>query len=162
MPVVGSSDTHALDGATFPYLFTVCFARENTNDAIIEAVKLGNCVAVETAGEDRAWQHRCYGSLRLVSYAQFLLANFFPKQQRLCAGAGVAMRAYAMNEAGAALVEQHAALVENFRNRFFGRVPAALPSSDMVSFEEKWRAAQLAGPKTRGSSVDATPAKNLI
>ena len=163
IPVVGSSDTHKLDkDSPFSYIFTICFARENTNDSIIDAVKQGNCVAVEMTEDGYTIQHRCYGSLRLVSYAQFLLTNFFTTQQHLCVGSGVAMRAYAMEETGAELVEQHSALIENFRNRFFGRCEVALPSKSIMDFEEKWRANQLNGPKTRGSSVDATPAKCLI
>ena len=163
IPVVGSSDAHDFQSnSKFPYLFTICFANENTNDAIMNAVKQGNCVAVEASGDDRTKQHRCYGSLRLVSYAQFLLANFFPKQQRLCSGCGVAMRAYAMNECGAELVEQHAALIQNFRNRFFGRTAAPLPSEAILAFEDKWRSVQLNGPKRRGSDIDGIPAKSLI
>jgi len=163
IPVVGSSDVHKLDdGSSFPYVFTICFARENTNESILEAVKQGNCVAVEMTGDGSTIQHRCYGSLRLVSYAQFLLVNFFPTQQRLCAGVGVAMRAYAMNETGAEWIAQHTALVERFRNRFLGRSAVALPSASIMAFEEKWRTVQLNGPKTRGSAVDATPAKHLI
>lgn len=163
IPVVGSSDSHNIEnGTTFPNIFTICFASENTNDSIIAAVKQGNCVAVESSSVGNVTEYRCYGSLRLVSYAQFLLANFFPKQQRLSQGSGVVMRAYAMNEASAQLVEEHATLVENFRNRFFGRCAANLPSKSIMAFEEKWRAVQLNGPRTRGSSVDATPAKALI
>lgn len=163
IPVVGSSDTHNLqtDGR-FSYLFTVCFARENTNEAIIEAVKQGLCVAVEAVTADTGIQYRCYGSLRLVTYAQFLLANFFPRQQQLCAGLGIAMRSYIMEEADGLLVDRHAALVSSFRSRFFGITPALLPSVAMLEFEEKWRNIQLSGPKTRGSAVDDTPAKKLV
>ena len=96
IPVVGSSDVHGLPKSTFGYLFTLCFAKGNDNDSIIEAVKNGRSVAVEAIGEDDARQNRCYGSLRLVSYAQFLLQHYYPKLQRICQGEGVAMRAYAM------------------------------------------------------------------
>lgn len=154
IPVVGSSDTHRLEQPSkFPYLFTICFAKENTNDAIIAAIKQGNCVAVETSGEESTLQHRCYGSLRLVSYAQFLLKNYFLKYQRLCGGIGVAMRAYAMNQTGASLVEQHAELAQNFQNRFFGKIPVLLPTDNILAFEEKWRAVHQNGPKTRGSKI---------
>ena len=163
IPVVGSSDAHRLEkDAAFSHLFTICFAAENTNEAIIAAVKQGNCVAVEATETENGVQYRCYGSCRLVAYAHFLLENFFPHYQHRCIGTGVAMRAYAMNECGAELVEQNAALCQVFRNRFFGKTAAAYPAKEIFDFEDKWRAVQLNGPKTRGSSVDATPAKTLI
>lgn len=162
--VVGSSDSHAIENsANFPHKFTICFAKENTNDAIIEAVKNGMCVAVEASGVEYERQFRCYGSYRLVAYAQFLLENYFPKTQRAAAGAGVAMRAYAMDDAEASLIEAHTEIAEKLTARFFGRVAPAIPGEKLLAFENKWRAIQIEkGPKTRGSSVDATPAKTLI
>lgn len=163
IPVVGSSDSHKLEnGSRFPDVFTICFANENTNKDVMDAVKKGNSVAVEATVDGRSIQYRCYGSLRLVSYAQFLLANYFPNQQRLSFGCGVAMRNYVMNEIGAELVEQYSGLVESYRKRFFGRTAVLLPSEAIMAFEDKWRKVQLNGPKTRGSSVDATPSKSLI
>ena len=161
--VVGSSDQHTLENSTFNHYFTVCFATENTNDAIISAVKNGLSVAVEATGDGYARQNRCYGSLRLVSYAHFLLNNYFPKLQRLGEGVGVAMRAYYMEDADASLIESQAALLEKFSARFFGKMPPVLPTESMMTFENKWREVQLTqGPLTRGSSVDATPAKSLV
>ncbi len=161
--VVGSSDEHSLENSTFNHYFTVCFAKENTNDAIIEAVRNGFSVAVEATGDDYARQNRCYGSLRLVSYAHFLLNNYFPNMQRLGEGLGVAMREYYMEEADASLVNAHAVLLEKYADRFFGRLAPTLPTPTMHEFENKWREVQLTeGPLTRGSSVDATPAKSLI
>ena len=164
IPVVASSDSHSIeDSAHFPHKFTICFAKDNTNDAIIEAIKNGYCVAVEATGYEYDRHYRCYGSLRLVFYAQFLLANYFLKTQRGAVGAGVAMRAYAMEEADASLIEMHTSINDNFTARFFGRKEPSLPSERLLAFEDKWRAIQIErGPKTRGSSVDAKPAKSLI
>lgn len=163
IPVVGSSDVHGMQGAgTFPYHFTICFAEANENDAIVDAVRNGRCVAVDAFGEDYARQNRCYGSLRLVSYAQFLLQRYFPARQRVCQGEGVAMRAYAIGEADQSLIEVQAEASENFRKRFFGELPPALPTAEMLAFEEKHRAVQLAGPTTRGSlSVDKTVTRQI-
>ena len=120
-------------------------------------------VAVEATGDGYERQNRCYGSLRLVSYAHFLLNNYFPDLQRIGEGLGVAMRAYYMEDADASLIEAQAALLERFSARFFGKMAPVMPSENMMAFENKWRAVQLAqGPLTRGSSVDATPAKSLI
>ena len=156
IPVVGSSDVHGIEKAgTFPHYFTICFAEANENDAIIGAVRAGNCTAVEAVGDEYARQYRCYGSLRLVSYAQFLLKTYFPRRQRICQGEGTAMRAYAMEDAPAELIELLAEQSARFEDRFFGRVPAPVPSASAIAFEEKWRAVQLNGPITKGSKIDA-------
>jgi hypothetical protein len=152
--VVGSSDVHGIEKAsTFPHLFTVCFAAENENDSIIAAVKSGMSVAVEATDDEYARHYRCYGSLRLVTYAQFLLRNYFPNMARIEQGEGVAMRAYAIGEADARLIELQAQLSDNYRRRFFGQMPPALPTPAMLAFEEKWRAVQMDGPVSKGSLV---------
>lgn len=161
-PVVGSSDVHGLQSEVFPNLFSICFARENTNDAIMEAVRAGRMVAVEASGSEENRQYRCYGSLRLMTYAQYLLTHYFPRQQRICQGEGVAMRAYAMQDADAALIEMQVQQTEKFRGRFFGRLPAPVPSPAVLSFEDKWRAEQLSGPLTKGGTVDAPPINRQI
>ena len=152
--VVGSSDVHTFAKcAQFPHCFTICFATENTNDAIRDAVKAGNSVAVEAVGTEYERQYRAYGSHRLVMYAQFLLTHYFPEYQRVCQGEGVAMRAYAINDAPAALIEMQAEQAKKFQGRYFGKLAPKLPDAEMIAFEEKWRAVQLAGPKTKGSQI---------
>ena len=152
--VVGSSDVHGLEKAyTFPYYSTICFAEENENDSIISAIKAGNSVAVEMTNDEYARHYRCYGSLRLVTYAQFLLRTYFPAMTRIEQGEGVAMRAYAVGEADAQLIELQAQLADNFRKRFFGQMPPALPTPAMIAFEEKWREVQMNGPISKGSIV---------
>lgn len=164
MNVVGSSDVHSLERSPeFPSKFTVCFATEKSNAGIVEAVKSGMSVAVESTGYEYDKEYRAYGSVRLVTYAQFLLRHYFPRLERLTAGAGVAMRAFLMEDADASLVAAHTALADKFTARFFGRLAPKLPSEKLLAFEAQARDAQLKkGPKTRGSSVDATPAKSLI
>ena len=152
--VVGSSDVHGLERSKeFPGHFTICFAHENENDSIIDAIRQGNSVACELDGFEYDRIYRCYGSMRLVGYAQFLLRTFFPQMRRIESGAGVAMRAYAIGEADAALVELQAEQVENFRARFFGRMAPVLPSAEMLAFEEKWRERHLQSPITKGSHL---------
>ena len=113
-------------------------------------------------GEGYERRYFCYGSLRLVSYAQFLLQNYFPKTERLAAGEGCAMRAYAMGEAPASLVELSAAQTRRFSERYFGRSAPSLPSKELRAFEEKWRERQLAGPITKGSAVDSATVTRQI
>ncbi len=153
--IVGSSDVHNIQNTwTFPHLYTVCFAKDNSSDAIIEAIKNGNTVVVEDIGNEYDRQYRCYGSWRLVTFAQFLFNHYFHEMQRICAGEGVAMRAYAIEEASAETVELQVRQSENFRARFFGKLPPVLPSPDMLAFEDTWRAVHIKrGPVTKGTSV---------
>ena len=161
--VVGSSDVHTLEKAySFPHYFTICFAKDKQAGSVAEAVKAGLSVAVEAVGDEYARQYRCYGALRLVSYAQFLLTHYFPQQQRACQGEGVAMRAYAMGEADAALIEVQAAHTESLRARFFGEEPAVVPSDGIIAFENKWREVHLQGPLTKGSGLSAPPVTRQI
>lgn len=157
IPVVGSSDVHGIENAkTFPNYFTVAFAKENSNDAIIEAVKSSMCVAVESCGYEYDRQYRAYGSYRLVSYAQFLLKYYFPIRQCMCQGEGVAMRAYAMGEVDAKLIELEAEMSQGYADRFFGRKAPMLPDKKMLDFEDKWRKIHIEeGPITKGSNVDS-------
>lgn len=156
IPVVGSSDVHGFyNSDSFPHYFTVCFAEANENDSILRAIQNGMSVAVEGEGEEYHRTYRAYGSLRLVSYAQFLLTYYFPKLQRICQGEGIAMRTYAMGQADAALIELQVEQTENFVDQFFGRKAAVLPDASIRAFEEKWREIHLTqGPETKGSSVD--------
>ncbi len=161
--VVGSSDVHSMENSgTFPSCFTVCFAEKNETESIIDAVREGRSVAVEATGKEYSRVDRCYGSLRLVSYAQFLLKRYFPARQRVCAGEGVAMRAYAMGECTKELIEVQAEASECFRKRFFGELPPALPTKEMLEFEDRWREVQLAGPNTKGSIAFSDPPTRQI
>ena len=154
--VVGSSDVHDLTAMDFPYHFTVCFAKENENDAIIEAVKNGMSVACEQSGKEAGLEFRAYGSMRLVSYAQFLFLHYFPRRQRLCQGEGVSMRQYAMGHVDAATVELQAAQSADFSDRFFGRKPHLAPNAEILSFEKRWRERHLQSPPTKGSLLESS------
>ena len=156
-PVVGSSDVHFLiQEPSFPHHFTVCFAEANDPASILAAVRNKMTVAVQGVGEEYERRYYSFGDLRLVSYAQFLLAHYFPERQRTCAGEGVAMRAYAMGAAPAQLIELTARMNADFSARFFGRKAALAPSAEMLAFEEKWRRIHVEeGPITKGSAIDS-------
>lgn len=154
IPVVGSSDVHNLASSIdFPGHFTICFAKANESGAILESIKGGLSVAAEGTGDEYARQYRCYGTRRLVSYAHFLLKYYFPRLQRICQGEGVAMRAYAMGEVDASLIEAQVAQSEAFVDRFFGHKPAVLPSAEMLDFEDRAREIHLQSPKSKGSHI---------
>ncbi len=158
IPVVGSSDVHGLlKSESFPHLFTICFAENNTQDSIISAIKTRQSVAVEASGYEYDREYRCYGSLRLVSYAQFLLQNYFPNLTRLCQGEGVAMRSYSMAWEPKELVELQCQQTNAYVQSFFGKRPPNLPNADILEFEEKWRKTQQNGPQTKGSSIETPP-----
>lgn len=153
MPVVGSSDVHGINGApTFPHYFTIAFAEENNPDSIVKALKEGRTVAVEATGDEYARHYRCYGDLRFVYYAQFLLTHYFPKLQRVCAGEGIAMRNYLMGLSPASLIEVQAEQTKCFKDVFFGKCEPVLASDEIKAFEDKWREVQLAGPSGKGSA----------
>lgn len=157
IPVVGSSDVHGVEKSYyFPNCFTVCFARDNSAKSVTDAVRSGMTVAVHASGYEYDRYYDIYGSLRLMTYAQYLLRYYFPKQERLCEGIGVTMRAYAMGEADAAVIELQAKLAENYRARFFGEKPPVLPDATMLEFENRWREIHLKqGPMTKGSVIDS-------
>ena len=149
--VVGSSDVHEINNATFANCFTVCFAKSNSREDIKEAILAGNTVAVEATGDESRREYRAYGSLRLVTYAQFLLKYYFANRQSICQGEGVSMRAYSMGEALRELIELEAKISEDYTLRFFGRKEPKLPNAEMLVFEDKWRAVHANGPKGKGS-----------
>ncbi len=152
--VVGSSDVHGMEKAeTFPHNFTVCFARSNCEEDIINAVRKGLSLAVEAQGYEYQRVYRCYGSLRLATYGRFLLENYFPTLQRVCQGEGVAMRAYAMGRADKQTVECQVELTERFKAEYFGRVAPTLPSQRILDFEGRARARHYEGPITKGSII---------
>ena len=151
--VVGSSDVHTLEGKNFAYHFTVVFAKDNTPEAVIQAVRDGYSVAVEMSGGEDDREYRCYGSMRLVIYTQFLLGGYFKRTAQITAGEGVAMRRYLIGEEDGALLSAMQDRTGAFYRRFFGIDPPVLPDKNRLDYENKWRGVQLNSPETRGSSL---------
>lgn len=89
-PGVGSSDSHGtVDGMWFTWMSTVVFAQKNDTESIQKAIRGGYCAAVERyPGEEP----RVYGAYRLVKFARFLLAEYFPLHDDLCFEEGRLMR----------------------------------------------------------------------
>ncbi len=110
-PAVGSSDAHGtVGGAWFTWLSTLVFAEKNETPSILDAVREGYSVAVEQyPGEE----YRVYGPYRLVKFARFLLAEYFPLHDDLCFEEGRLMRDMVLGDEGA----------QTILARLKGRVP---------------------------------------
>jgi len=103
IPIVGSSDSHGTDPASYFGLGkTLVFAKDTELDSLCGAIKDGYSVAIE---QQYGEEERVYGSYRLVKYARFLLDRYFPSHDELCVEEGILMREYALGdeEAGNAL-----------------------------------------------------------
>lgn len=154
IPVVGSSDVHGIQKShVFPNHFTVCFARSADEQDILDAVKSGYSVAAEGQGYEYDREYRTYGKLRFVSYARFLLENYFPELQRICQGEGVAMRSYVMGKVDKSVIECQVEQTESFKNAYFGRTEPTLPNREIIEFENRWREKHCQGPTTKGSYI---------
>ena len=91
-PVVGSTDSHGSTEMNLKSMIcsTIVFAGNNSSESIKEAVKKGLSVAVDTISRE----YRLVGDFRLVKYASFLMENWYPLHDRLCAAQGTYMREY--------------------------------------------------------------------
>ena len=131
VPPLGASDEHGtLNFGLFNQMFTIVFARENSVPAIIEAVRAGQCVAVEylhrqnpilyyKQDED---EYNVHGTYRLVAYARFLLRNYFPCTAALAAPEGQLMREYILGVPNAAeALEALSGRTEGCYRALFGR-----------------------------------------
>jgi len=109
VPILGCSDSHGTiyekfegsnlpgkNGPAYPFtdFYTIVFAVCNTKDDIIAAVKNKNTVAVETY---QGGPPRVHGDYRLVSYALFLMSEYFPLHGEICREEGRLMRQLAYN-----------------------------------------------------------------
>ena len=151
LSVVGSSDSHNhdIEVESFGRRFTVVFARENTCEAILEAVRKGLSVAAEYTGGEI----RFYGDLRLVEFCHFLWQHYFSRTWQLCVGEGILMRRWALGEDVGDVLSALAPTVENFYKRFYGLTPAPQLTARQTEFLDRALEAQKAGPITKGSKL---------
>lgn len=153
LPLVGSSDVHALQSEHFSNLFTIVLATDNTQEAIMDALRKGNTIPVERTGTAENPQYRCVGSLRMVIYAQFLLAHYFPRTQRLAEGEGVMMREFLIGAQSPELLSAFADRVPSFWRRFSGIDKPIVPNTQILERQKQWRNVDLQGPTTKGSAI---------
>lgn len=163
IPIVSSSDVHGIEGAsTFPFNYTICFVRERSVEGVKDAIREGRTTAVCALSADGARRYECHGSLRLVTYAQFLLRTYFHELARIAAGEGVLMRAYAMGEDCKAGIEEMAKNARAYRERFFGDAEPPMPSKELCVRAAKFRSVQRdVGPLTKGSQIDGAENRQL-
>lgn len=88
-PVVGSTDTHGSTEHNPNALIcsTIVFARENSREELIAAIKDQYSVAVDTISKE----YRLVGDFRLMKYASFLMENYFPLHDLACRAEGYYM-----------------------------------------------------------------------
>ena len=101
IPFVASSDSHKTLGDTrrhFGNFYTIVFAKENTKEAIAEAVKNRMTAAVEHIDKDceENNEYKVHSSFRLAMYTRFLLENYFARTEEMCKAEGVLMREYSL------------------------------------------------------------------
>ncbi len=156
IPIVGSSDSHSHDfeAGGFGRLFSVVFSKENSTEAILEAIRGGLCVAGELPYASNS-DVRFYGAqLRLVRYAHFLFENYFNETWRLCCGEGILMRRYAEGEPVEGILAALSGTVENHWKRFCGISPApVIPPERMAFLEKSLQLQRSIGPETKGSLI---------
>ena len=80
IPVTGATDCHharSLAG----YQYTMAFARENTLESIMDAIRSGRTLACRSYPGEHPF---FWGDFRLVRYAEFLQRDFFPEHDEMC------------------------------------------------------------------------------
>lgn len=159
LAVVGSSDSHdhTRAGKPFARRFTVVFAKDNTTEAILDAIREGYSVAGELpmSSEDDV---RFYGDFRLVKLAHFMYKNYFDKTYELCTAEGVLMQRYASGENVGEVLSALAPSVENFYKKFYGIDPAPVLSPERTAYLDKLLDAQVnSGIITTGSNLKLYP-----
>lgn len=88
LPIVGVSDAHGCYDELFGWYYTIVLAKSNALYDIKNAICSCLSVAVEKL-PDR--EFRVYGPLRLVRYTLFLLKEYFPQHDAICAEEGMLM-----------------------------------------------------------------------
>lgn len=89
IPVVGNTDSH--NARTLLGLnFTLVFAESNSFESIADALRNGRSIGVVYDAEKEV-APRYFGSLRLTRYAMFLMNEFYPEHNELCAAEGALM-----------------------------------------------------------------------
>ena len=154
IPIVGSSDSHNHDSeaGSFSRRFTVVFAKSNTAEDILEAIRKGYSVAGELPPGSIS-DVRFYGDLRLVLFAHFLFENYFNETWRLCVGEGILMRRYAEGEDVAQVLGALKDTVENFYKRFYGITPAPVVGPEQAAFlDDCLEKQRTLGPITKGAT----------
>ena len=104
-PVVGSTDTHssaAEHNRNALICSTIVFAKENTREGLVSAIKDKYSVAVDTISTE----YRLVGDFRWIRYGCFLMENYFPIHDELCRAEGYFLRRHFVGDPQATAVLQ--------------------------------------------------------
>ena len=120
VPAVGSSDSHTVMNKKKKKMFdsysTIAFTEDGD---ILKAISDGYSVALSTLPGETP---QIYGDLRLMMYLQFLMKNYFPLHDELCAASGLMMEEYVHgDESAKEMIEKLEARISALDQRFFGR-----------------------------------------
>ena len=96
-PIVGSTDSHTCTEYYKTTLkcnnltaSTIVFAKANTREELIAAIKESYSVAIDTQNEN----YGIVGDFRLMKYASFLMTHYFPLHDRACKAEGYYAKQY--------------------------------------------------------------------
>lgn len=84
LPVLAGSDWHGQIGERMECAFNVIFAESCDEKSLLEAIRMRRCAAV--FGEESPV---VFGDFRMVSYALFLLRNYYSQRDALCQQIGL-------------------------------------------------------------------------
>ncbi len=98
-PVVGSTDSHGSTEHNRNALIcsTIVFAKENTREELISAIKEKYSLAVDTISKE----YRLVGDFRLIKYGCFLMEHYFPLHDLACRAEGYYLNRYLAGDARA-------------------------------------------------------------
>lgn len=116
-PIVGSTDSHSSSAANrnWDICSTIVFAKDNTREDIISAVKERLSVAVDTISKE----YRLVGDFRLVKYASFLMERYFPIHDKQAYMDGEMTYQYAIGNATKHEVEGVASRAKKLIDKYF-------------------------------------------
>jgi hypothetical protein len=118
MPIVGSTDTHNYQKGTdtFGKYCTLVFLKDN--EKIPDAITDKRSVAVDLVDEKVPY---IVGDFRLVKYATFLMANFYPVYETYTQDLGALMRSYTENGDCKKAIETVNGKAQEYRKQFFNK-----------------------------------------
>jgi len=121
IPITGASDSHGtINSGLFDKMFTIVFAKDNSRDSIIEAVK--DCLSVAVEVYDDSVNYSVHGCYRLVSFARFLIEHYFALTARLCREEGILMRSHLLgDEEATARLSQLKSRTDDFYKTYAGK-----------------------------------------
>lgn len=118
-PIVGSTDSHnpTENNRNYDICSTIVFAHENERVDLLQSIKDGYSVAVDTISKE----YRLVGEFRYQKYAAFLMENYYPIHDRQAMLDGEIMRQYYVGEATPEEVATASAKADAMFRKYFVR-----------------------------------------